>query len=174
MKKVVLVVISYLYMAMCSGSQAQKTYILIPKKTGQLNTAIIKTLPPYLKGMAALYSAMGGTICIDEECGLTTALGLGKQGSDAQKSLIEKYFPDDKAARLVLSQDCYLAPGSASTFSNFNALSFSVSGDSVRVNYQLNVFEHGKLKVINGPDSYIFKNQVFKNNKRVLYAWTSK
>jgi hypothetical protein len=155
-------------------SHAQKTYTLIPKKTEKLNKPVIASLPPNLKALAAFYGAMGGTNCMDQECALTTALGLGKQGSETQKALIEKYFPDDKAAKLVLGQDCYLPPSSASTFSNFAALSFVLSGDSVRVNYQLDVYEHGNLKIINGPDIYVFKNQVFKNKKRVLYAWTNK
>lgn len=153
---------------------AQKTYTLISKKTEKLNKSAIASLPANLKALASFYSAMGGTNCLDQECALTTALGLGKQGSDSQKNVIKKYFPDDRAAALVLGQDCYLAPASASAFSNFAALSFVVSGDSVRVNYQLNVYDHGNMKIINGPDIYIYKNQVFKNKKRVLYAWTSK
>src|SRR4051812_44499084 len=145
MRKAALIISFCVSMTAFSKSHAQKTYTLIPKKTEKLNTQVITKLPPNLKAMAAFYSAMGGTNCIDRECALTTALGLGNQGSEAHKSLIEKYFPDDKAAKLVLSQDCYLPPASASTFSNFAALSFIVNGDSVRVNYQLNVFEHGKL-----------------------------
>ena len=157
-----------------SNSQAQKTYTLIPKKTEKLNKAIITSLPPNLKALAAFYSALGGTNCLDLDCNMTKVLGLGKQGSDAQIKLIQKYFPDDKAARLVISQDCYLPPSSSSSFSNFAALSFVVGGDSVLVNYQLNVYDHGNMKIIRGPDIYIFKNQVFKNKKRVLYAWTEK
>ena len=156
------------------NSLAQKTYTLISKTTEKLNKPVVTSLPPYLKGLAALYSAMGGTNCMDLECTLTTALGLGKQGSDAQKMLIQKYFPDDKAAKLVIGQDCYLAPNSASTFSNFASLSFVVSGENVRVDYALKVYEQGNLKVINGPDIYVFKNQIFKNKKRVLYAWVDK
>ncbi len=69
--------------------------------------------------MAALYSAMGGTNCIDQQCELTTALGLGSQGSEAQKALIQKYFPNDKAAMLVLGQECYLPPGQLSILFQF-------------------------------------------------------
>src|SRR5450631_2086051 len=105
-----------LLLAIFSTSQAQKTYTLISKKTEKLNKPVIASLPSNLKAMAAFYSAMGGTNCLDQECALTTALGLGKQGSDLQKSLIVKYFPDDKAAKLVVAQDCYLAPASASAF----------------------------------------------------------
>jgi hypothetical protein len=153
---------------------AQKTYTLIPKKTGKLNKTLVAGLPASLKALAAFYSALGGTNCREEECQLTSALGLGKQGSVAQKNLIQKYFPDDKAAKLVIGQDCYLPPNSSTSFSNFSALGFVVNGASIRVTYQLNVYDHGNLKIINGPDIYIFKNQVFKNIKRVLYAWTDK
>jgi hypothetical protein len=173
-KKSLLIICAFFLFSSFSESSLQKTYVLIPKKNEKPDIHVIKNLPPNLQGMAALYSAMGGSNCIDQECMLTSALGLGKQGSDAQKSLIEKYFPNDKVAKLVLSQDCYLSPGSASTFSNFASLSFIVRGDSVLVNYKLNVFEHGQVKVINGPDIYTYKNHIFKNCSRVLYAWTNK
>lgn len=156
------------------NSVAQKTYIIIPKSTEKLNKTVVTGLPTHLKALAAFYSAMGGTNCMDQECALTTALGLGKQGSDAHKAIIRKYFPDDKAAKLVIGQDCYLPPNSSTSFSNFASLNFVVSREIVRVNYTLNVYDHGNSKVISGPDIYIFKNQVFKSEKRVLYAWTSK
>jgi len=153
---------------------AQKSYILIPKKTGRVDIKMAAALPPHLKAIAAFYSAMGGTSCTEGECALTTALGLGKQGSDAQKKIIQKYFPGDKAAALVVGQDCYLPPGSSSSFSNFQSLSLSVEGEIVRVNYILAVYDHGNAKMIQGPDIYQFRNQVFQIKKRVLYAWTNK
>ncbi len=158
----------------CSAGHAQKTYSLIPIKTKKINKALITGLPEYLKGLAALYSAMGGTDCIELNCELTSALGLGKQGSDAQKNMIKKYFPDDKVANLVIGQDCYLPPNTSSSFSNFESLSFTVNKNIIQVNYQLTVIDHGNVKKINGPDIYIFENQVFRNKKRVLYAWTDK
>lgn len=153
---------------------AQKSYILLSKKTGKINQSVIATLSPSLKGLAALYSAMGGTNCMELHCELTTFLGLGNQGSDAHKQLIEKYFPDDKAAKLVIGQDCYQPPNSSASFSNFISLSFIVMGDEIQVNYELEVFNHGTVKKIKGPDIYTLKNQVFKNKSRVLYAWTGK
>lgn len=158
----------------CSNSYGQKTYTLIPIKTNKINRVLINGLPEYLKGLAALYSAMGGTDCIELHCELTSALGLGKQGSDAQKNMIKKYFPNDKVAKLVIGQDCYLPPNTSSSYSNFLSLSFTVSKNTIQVNYQLTVIDHGNVKKINGPDIYIFENQVFKNKKRVLYAWTDK
>ncbi len=117
---------------------------------------------------------MGGTDCIELHCELTSALGLGKQGSDAQKNMIKKYFPDDKVAQLVIGQDCYLSPSTSPSYSNFLTLSFTVNKNIIQVNYQLIVMNHGNVKKINGPDIYIFENHVFKNKKRVLYAWTDK
>jgi hypothetical protein len=156
------------------GTLAQKTYELVSKKTGKVNINTVAGLPIRIKAMAAFYSAMGGTDCLDQECVLTTALGLGKQGSDAQKGLIKKYFPGDKVAALILGQDCYLPPGSSSSFSNFLSLSISVNGNIVEVNYRLAVYDHGNMKIIQGPDNYLYNNQQYKNTKRVLYAWTAK
>jgi hypothetical protein len=158
-------------MVIFTNSVAQKIYDLIPRKTGKINKILVANLPPHLKGMAALYSAMGGTDCIEMECSLTTSLGLGKQGSDSQKNIILKYFPEDKVARQLISQDCYLPPSGSSSFSNYKSLSFTLSGDSLWVNYQLAVYEHGKSKIIRGPDLYQYKNHVFRNKKRVLYVW---
>jgi hypothetical protein len=157
-----------------TSGRAQKTYDLIARQSGKVNIKLAASLPPEIKAMAAFYSAMGGTDCIDQECVLTTALGLGKQGSDEQKTLIRKYLPDDKVARLVLGQDCYLPPASSISFSNFLSLSILVIKDTFKVNYRLAVYNQGNMKIIQGPDIYFFKNQVFKNKKRVLYAWTDK
>jgi hypothetical protein len=174
MKISVRILLIFLLLNIVIKCDAQKTYELLSKKTGKLNKTLIAGLPPSLKGMAALYSALGGTNCMDQQCALTTALGLGNQGSDGQKKLIQKYFPDDKVAKLVIGQDCYLSPSSSPSFSNFIFLSFLVNGDAVQVNYELDVLNHGDVKKISGPDIYIYKNQVFKNKKRVLYAWADK
>ncbi len=174
MKMIIGILLVLQLISFMAESQSAKTYTLLSKKTGKLNVKLIESLPPSLKGMAALYSAMGGTNCIDQQCELTTALGLGNQGSDAQKALIQKYFPGDKAAKLVLGQECYLPPSSSNSFSNFVSLAFMVKGDQVTVNYELDVLNHGAVKKIQGPDIYEFKNQVYRNIKRVLYAWTAK
>jgi len=157
-----------------SQGYCQKTYIIIPEKTAKVNEQQVTGLPKNLKAMAALYSALGGTDCVERECALTKALGLGSQGSVAHKALIQQYFPDDKVAKLVLGQDCYLPPSGSSSFSNFLSLSFSVNQDTVRVNYRLAVYDHGQTKIFRGPDVYLFTNQVFRNRKRVLYAWVDK
>ncbi|MFP3593797.1 hypothetical protein [Chryseobacterium sp. SIMBA_038] len=83
--------------------EAAKTenYILIAesKETpGTINETAIQKLSEPLKAIAALYSGLGGSNCQGENCELTTALGLGKQGSQAQKDLVKKWFGKDKAA----------------------------------------------------------------------------
>lgn len=157
-----------------TGIQAQKTYELVSKKTGKVNIHLAASLPENIRAMAAFYSAMGGTDCLDQQCVLTTALGLGRQGSDEQKELIKKYFPDDKVAKLVLGQDCYLQPASSTSFSNFLLLSIVSLKDTIKVNYRLAVYNQRNMKTIKGPDIYLFKDNVYKNKKRVLYAWADK
>jgi hypothetical protein len=174
MNKRICLVLCLVLIFPATRSKAQKTYDLIPKKSGKVNNKLAASLPQEVKAMAALYSAMGGTDCLDQECILTTALGLGKQGSDEQKALIKKYFPEDKAAKLVLGQDCYLPPASSTSFSNFLSLSIVVNQDMYTVNYRLAVYSQGNMKTILGPDIYHFSHHIFKNKKRVLYAWTNK
>ena len=174
MKSIPRLVSLFILLSVHTSIFAQKTFSLIQYKSKKLNKTTISGLPNYLKGLAALYSAMGGTNCKEQECELTTELGLGKQGSDAQKNLIRKYFPGDKVAKLVIGQDCYLPPSTSLSFSNFQSLSFVIKKDTVQVNYLLAILEHGNVKKIRGPDIYLFRNQVFKNIKRVLYAWTDK
>ncbi|MEJ0080362.1 MAG: hypothetical protein WDM78_05260 [Puia sp.] len=122
LKKCLLIILNVLIFL--SEVSAQKTYELISKKTGKVNINTAADLSIELKALAALYSAMGGTDCLQQECVLTTALGLGLQGSEEQKNLIKKYFPDDKVASLLLGQECYLPPGSSSSFSNFFVIKY--------------------------------------------------
>jgi hypothetical protein len=152
----------------------QKSYVLISQNKAGVNLSVIKQLPENLKAMAAYYSAIGGTHCMQQSCRLTTALGLGNQGSPEQIKLIHQYFPDDKVAKMVCGQNCYLPPDSSAAYSNFLYLSFLVSGNHVQVNYKLAVFDHNRKKMISGPDSYIYHDQVFKEQKRILYAWVDK
>jgi hypothetical protein len=86
---------------------------------------------------------MGETDCLDQQCVLTTALGLGRQGSGEQKGLMKKYFPDDKVAKLVPGQDCYPQPASSTSFSNFLFLSIVSLKDTINVNYRLAVYNQG-------------------------------
>jgi len=82
--------------------QTNKTvkYILIKATKeipGDINQTAIDSLDEPLKAIAAYYSALGGSYCQQdsnsiETCELTSALGLGTQGSDMHKALIKNWF----------------------------------------------------------------------------------
>ncbi|MBO9619766.1 MAG: hypothetical protein J7539_12110 [Niabella sp.] len=154
-----------------------KTYKIIVKTKsipGDINSTEIKKLDEPLIAMAAFYSSMGGTMCTGESCELTTALGLGKQGSDRQKELLKKYFPDDKAAQTAIAQNCYLRPSGASTFSDFQYLTLIKSGNTVKVYYSLMSYNHGKTNWTKGPDIYVLHDGEFKTIKRNIWDWAGK
>lgn len=138
---------------------------------GNIDTVTIKKLSEPLKAVAAFYAAMGGTMCTGDSCELTTALGLGKQGSEAHKSLITKYFPGDKTAALVVSQDCYLRPSGASSFSEYQYLNLINLGDTVKVDYNLMMYDQGKTDWEKETDIYLFNENKFLKLKRNLWKF---
>ena len=90
----ILTIFPFVLILLCKACIAQ-TYRIVKKTNsipGDINKDDIKKLTEPLRALAAFYSAMGGTMCNDDECELTTALGLGKQGSDAHKILIKNIF----------------------------------------------------------------------------------
>ncbi len=138
---------------------------------GEINTTTIEKLNEPLIALTAFYSSMGGSNCSGEFCDLTTALGLGKQGSDRHKNLIKTYFPNDKVADTILKQDCYLRPSGASTFSDYEFLTIIDKGDTVLVDYKLMFYNRGDVTWTEGPDIYLFKDNKFKMVKRKLWAF---
>lgn len=141
---------------------------------GHINDAVVSQLKEPIKALAAFYAAMGGTDCDGERCKLTTALGLGKQGSEAQQKLIARYFPNDKVAQTVLEQNCYLRPSGASSFSDFAFLRVTEHGDTIRVDYKLMNYNQGKETWISGPDVYLINNNVFQKVKRNLWTFAER
>lgn len=166
--------ISFLQLIIISAVAQNGVYKIIIKSNsipGDINYKAIKKLSEPMKAMASFYSAMGGSYCTDSTCELTSALGLGRQGSDKQVDLIKKYFPNDKVAVLVVKQKCYLRPSGASRFSEYNYLTFSVSADTVKVYYTLTYYNREDFTLTKGPDIYIFEKDHFKKLKRKLWAW---
>lgn len=156
-----------------SSSGAESAYRLIHETDtapGRLDTEVIAELDDPLRALAAFYAAMGGTNCDGENCELTTALGLGKQGSDKHKALISNYFPDDPVAATVVGQDCYLRPSGASTFSDFEYLTVTTKGDTIQVDYRLMLYNRGGVTYTEGPDIYLLKDNRFNKIQRNL--WT--
>jgi hypothetical protein len=141
---------------------------------GDINQLVIDKLDEPLKAIAAYYSALGGSNCtqdtsLEETCDLTTALGLGNQGSEKHKALIKKWFPNDKAARQLLAQDCYLRPSGASSFSDYVYLSLIRQGDTIIINYSLMLYRQGKITYLKGPDKVLIKGNQIKVLKRHIW-----
>lgn len=143
--------------------------LVINPSVVKVDNNTIKKLTEPQKGLLALYSAMGGSNCTNETCDLTTALGLGKQGSDLHKNMIKKYFPNDKRAQYIIDYNCYLRPSGASSFSEFDYLSILDREDTVTVNYTLYYVTGLEANTTNGRDVYIFKNNVFKAISRTIW-----
>jgi len=141
---------------------------------GDIDTTVTKKLTEPIRALTAFYATMGGTMCDGENCELTTALGLGKQGSDSHKNLIKKYFPKDKVAEAVLKQNCYLRPSGASSFSDFEFLTITDKGDTVLVDYKLMYYNRGEIEWTEGPDIYVFKDGIFEKIKRNLWTFADK
>ncbi|MCC6515485.1 MAG: hypothetical protein IT275_03950 [Chitinophagales bacterium] len=143
--------------------------IVTTNEDNSINLKDIKKLSEPLKALVALYAAFYGTNCDGTTCELTSALGLGNQGSDEHKNLIKKYFLSDRLADEVIIQDCYLAPSGARSFSEYGYLTIIDIGDSVKVNYTASVlFNHdGDGEKIIGKDTYIFKDNLYTNIQRI-------
>ncbi|GEN76747.1 hypothetical protein CHA01nite_24870 [Chryseobacterium hagamense] len=136
---------------------------------GKINADDIAKLTEPLKAIAALYSGLGGSGCEEDSCGLTAALGLGKQGSQAQKNLVRKWFRKDAAAEQLIKQDFYQAPNSSSDFSDFRSLAFRQKGDTVTVDYNLMTYSHGETGYIMGPDRFVIKGNTIKTLHRNIW-----
>lgn len=152
-------------------------YVLIKATSeipGDINQPVIDRLAEPLRAIAAFYSALGGSFCFQdtsdvETCGLTTAPGLGNQGSEQHKALIRKWFPDDDVASGLIRQDCYLRPDDASTFSDYAYLSMTKQGDTVTINFSLLLYDHGKITYRNGPDKLTISGGRIKVIKRQIW-----
>jgi hypothetical protein len=134
--------------------------------SGTVDTNAVRRLSEPLKGLTAFYSALGGSYCENDFCDLTTALGLGKQGSDQHKSLIKKYLPNDSVAEFLIKQDCYLRPDGASTFNAYEYLTIIITGDTVKADYNLWNYNHGIETFNKELDIYLYRDNMFKKIKR--------
>lgn len=160
--------------SVCEKSEAQTPIFRLIKNDGNIDTNEIKKLSEPLKAMAALYSSMAGTSCDTTTCELTTALGLGDQRSEAHKSLIKKYFPNDKVAKVVVKQDCILSRAGSSDFSEYAYLTITSVKDTVEVYYKVDFYDHGKDSMIENYDTYLFRNNQYNMLRRKFWSWADK
>jgi hypothetical protein len=186
-----------------SESYAQK-YVLL--QSYKIQDSVVKTLDEPLRALAAWYSAAGGTGCgfqsdsedttnrikkrhrkikepvtsDSENCGLTTALGLDAQGSEAHKALLKKYFYDDGAAQQFIKQDCYVRPDLGygnPPVTRFEDLSFLSKGDIVTVKYKFHFFEQywDEDTITKGPDIWkISKDHIVALKRNIWKSYLKK
>ncbi len=130
-------------------------------KVAVVNIEDVKRLNEPLKALAAFYSCLAGSNCDDGKCELTTALFNSAQGSVSQKNSISKWFSNNVTAKKVLAQNCFVSSSSSSSFADYALLEFLVSADTVKINYAVNEYDHGKSSLNKGQDLAIIKsNQV--------------
>jgi len=172
MKFCFLILLLILSLVNLKGKAQTSTYKIITEFAGTwdgiIDTTEIKRLDDPLKALTAFYSALAGTNCDTSTCDLTTALGLGTQGSDAHKALIKKYFPNDKLAKEVVAQNCYLRPDGASTFSEYCYLTITTSKGEIKVDFKVYFYDHGNDSYLTRQDTYLFQNHIFKVVKRKI------
>jgi hypothetical protein len=151
-------------------------FTLIKKDTGSIpgpvNKSEIDKLSEPLRAIAALYSGLAGSNCSNGNCELTIALGLGKQGSKLQIDLVKKWFPKDKVAEQLISQNFYQPPNTSSSFSDLKFLTFEKKGNIVIVNYDLFIYNHGEESNISGPDKFIIKGNTIETINRNIWKDT--
>jgi hypothetical protein len=121
-------------------SQIVSFDIIEPSKKPSLsniNTAAIKNFSEPVQAIVAYYAALAGSNCNGITCELTDALGLGNQGSEAHKALLQKYFKGDKTAEALITKGCYLPSTTDPVYSNYEYLRFLVEGNKVIIQYKV-------------------------------------
>jgi len=152
------VVLSFVFIATVSGQTVEIDIIEPSNKTvsGVVNNAVIKNFGEPMKAIVAYYAAIAGSNCDGNTCGLTTALGLGNQGSDAHIQLLQKYFKGDKTADLLINQKCYLPPNTASVFNDYTFLRFLIENNKVIIQYRVVVYNRGVIRYMESDNDEIW------------------
>ena len=167
-----LIIIASIFQNSNAQKQKAEQFDLILKTEqipGKINQPVVQQLTGPLKAIAAYYSAMAGSNCNGTSCELTTALGLGNQGSEQHKNIIRKWFKQDKTAKQLLKQDCYLPPNTSSSFNDFAYLRIQLNGNNVTVSYQILFYNHGKSTfVTSDTDQLLIKdNTIIVKRKKI-------
>ena len=137
---------------------------------GKINQTVAHQLTEPLKAIAAYYSAMAGSNCNGTSCELTTALGLGDQGSEQHKNIIRKWFKQDKTAKQLLKQDCFLPPNTASAFNDFAYLRLQKKGNTVTVSYKILYYNHGKSTFVSSDtDQLLIKDETIIVRRKKIW-----
>lgn len=113
----------------------------------QIDSAYLATAPEDIKAIIAYYSARAGTDCWWENdrpntdytnltCRLTSALGLGYQGSEVHMSLIKKWFKNESEL-LKEVVHCYIVPFTATVQSSIDNITICIDKNLVTVEYTI-------------------------------------
>ncbi len=136
---------------------------------GNINKAAIKNFSEPMQAIVAYYAALAGSNCDGITCGLTTALGLGNQGSDAHKAIIQKYFKGDKTAESLIINNCYLPPTTASFYTNYEYLRFLIEGSKVIIQYRVKIKNKEVVRYVESDNDEIWiEPNVLKVKKKKL------
>jgi hypothetical protein len=127
-------------------------------KVSEINKEDVNKLNEPLRALAAYYSALAGNNCDGTNCGLTSALGLGVQGSNNHIDLIKKWLPNDTIARTLVRQNCFQSSNGSSYFTNYKSLIFDINKDTVIVKFVILKFDHGKTSLQGETDTAIVHN----------------
>jgi hypothetical protein len=145
----------------------EKVYIpdfKMKKYMAKVNEKDVRKLNEPLRALAAFYSALSSSSCKSvsdgQECDLTLALGLGKQGSTEHKDILRKWISPNFVLDVTLKQDCLLRPESSSHFNSYSFLEFIATQDTVKIYYRVVYFDAG-----NGSSHIYHDVAVIKNNK---------
>jgi len=134
----------------------------------EINQKDIDKLNEPLRALCAYYSAYSGSGCDrDGKCPLTTALGLGNQGSDEHKKILIKWFPNDSIVQRMIDQNCFVGISGANSFCEYNTLSFEQRQDTVIINYSISCWNRGSGPQYKGYDKILIKdNQIIFITRR--------
>jgi hypothetical protein len=124
-------------------------------KVAEINKADVNKLNESLRALAAYYSALRGNGCDGTNCELTTALGLGVQGSDKHIDLIKKWFPNDSVAKALIQESCFQSANGSSYFTDYNSLVFDANKDTVIVKFVVSKYDRGKSHLESETDTAI-------------------
>ena len=143
-------------------------------KIAKVNKKDINRLNEPLKALGAYYCCRAGSNCdIDDQhnevCELTTAFGLGEQGSDQHINILKKWFRNDPETSTSIKQHCFLSISGSNYFSDFDKLVFTTRHDTVNINYKIGYYRRGNSTSRKFNDIAIIKKNEIKFIKREFW-----
>jgi hypothetical protein len=125
--------------------------------------AFIATTSEAEKAILAYYSASVNAGCDTEgNCKLTEALGLGKQGSQAHKDLLLKWFKKDKNVEEMTKKNCPITLQGDAKHKFLDNLQLRRNGNEIDVHFLYKFMTSDKEGMQEGEDSFEVDNGVIR------------